>query len=54
VLWVVGESSPQVGGWSWWAPALSDGCATPGVRLPGLVSICGRRCWLLEPGSADG
>jgi hypothetical protein len=28
--------------------------ATPGVRLPGLVSVCGHRCWSLEPGSVDG
>jgi hypothetical protein len=42
---VVGESSLQVGSWSWWAPVLSDGCATPSVRLLGLVSICGHRHW---------
>jgi hypothetical protein len=52
VLLVVGESGPQVGGWSWWALVLSDGCATPGVRLPGLVSVYGRCCWSLEPDSA--
>jgi hypothetical protein len=40
VLLVVGESSSQVGSWSWWASALLNECAAPGLQLPGLVSIC--------------
>jgi hypothetical protein len=48
VLLVVGEGGLQVGGWSWWTSMLSDECATPGVQLSGLVSVCGRCRWSLE------